>query len=242
MNPLLIAANMIVALMGVAFMAVAQRVPGRVPKFLTGFTGLALLVLAIMNLPGQTLSRVRPTEVAPPPSEPTTPQEPPPADTQEKIIYVGDLDALAQAISERMRPGGIEETEETTLLAERDPFMPASLSPDDSVLAKEPTTPVPEPPKVTAERTLPQESTAPSCTSFELLHGKSGGPEPSGCYAVGCAEGYALPMQLQGGAWSACEKYSRLPRLDSCYIITDHDGTQRSMRFINGSWKPGTCS
>lgn len=105
--------------------------------------------------------------------------------------------------------------------------------------------PATAPPKPARERTLPIEPTqgnAPSCTGFELLHGKSGGPEPDGCYAVGCQEGYALPMELVSGAWNACEKYSRLPRLDTCYIITDHDGSQRSMRFTKGSWKPGTCS
>lgn len=233
MNPLLIVANLIVALMGVALMALAQRVHGRIPKFVTGLAGLALLVLAVMDLPGKTLSQAKPTEVSTQAPAPVVPQELPSVDSQEKVIYIGDLDALAEAISDRLGLADPpQEEEEPQMEPEedsrpgRDPFQPI----DTTKLQPEP------------ERTIPQESDTPPCTGFELLHGKSGGPEPDGCYAVGCAEGYALPMQLQVGAWGACEKYRRLPRLKDCYIITDHDGTQRSMRFNKGSWNPGTCS
>ena len=127
--------------------------------------------------------------------------------------------------------------------AARDPFVQA-------VVALPPVDPTPTPTPVPAatpelptwERTLSEESEAPSCTAFVLVHGKGGGPEPDGCYAVGCQEGYALPMQLQNGAWNACANYSRLPRLKDCYQVTDKDGTQRSLRFVNGNWKPGTCT
>lgn len=104
-------------------------------------------------------------------------------------------------------------------------------------------TPAPTPAPPARERTLPQESEGtPICTGFKLLHGTAGGPEPDGCYAVGCREGIALPMQFVGGTWQACQSYTRLPRQGDCYFVADSDGTERAMRLVEDSWKQSDCT
>lgn len=236
MDPFLIAVNLIIALMGVAAMALSQRLPGRVAQTLTGLSGLALLLVAVMGVPGETLRRLNPPALPPEPPEETR-LDPATSDGQDQqVIYVGNLDALAQALVDRIHPGGgARDKAEDSRTAEtvQVPAVP-------EVSLPEPVVTTPEGP----ERTLPEEyeSDAPPCTDFKLLHTPSGGPEPDGCYAVGCKEGYALPMALVQGVWNTCQSYSRLLRQGDCYIITDKDGAERSMRFDNGVWKPGTCS
>lgn len=90
-------------------------------------------------------------------------------------------------------------------------------------------------------RTLPEESKGdahPLCTGFKLIHGQAGGPEPGGCHVVGCAQGYALPMQhLPSGGWGPCANPVRLERIDQCYVVPDADGTESGRTFNeDGSW------
>lgn len=101
-------------------------------------------------------------------------------------------------------------------------------------------TPAPTPAPPVRVRSLPPEVEEPAaCTNFKLLHGDSGGPEPDGCFAVGCAQGYAIPMFWAVGSWQACHSYTRLPRLNDCYFVVDSDGTERSMHMVDNQWKPG---
>lgn len=137
----------------------------------------------------------------------------------------------------------------------RDPFDHAQITVEDedgSTSTPEPVaqatpaptpspTPVPAPTR-TREYDLPVGAGGlPACSGSSLLHGEAGGPDADGCYAVGCQEGYAVPMRLIGGSWQGCTAYARLPRLGDCYFVVDHDGKERSMRFAKGEWKSGTC-
>lgn len=78
------------------------------------------------------------------------------------------------------------------------------------------------------------------CTRFTILHAGDG-PEPKGCYAVGCSEGHAVPMQHQNGVWSACASYTRLEEHNGCYKVTDQNGSTRWMAMESGAWKPKRC-
>lgn len=228
--------------------------------------GLSIAIMALMQIPGhwlESLKQAQDQEVATPLSDDDSSVDDDSSDEESvltwqddpgdenNIIVIGSPEKLREffrglvqeAQNQPVRTG--DDDCAPSLEAMRDPSQLAvvALPPDDPAPTPTPT-PVPaaKPNPPTWERTLPEESGAPSCTAFVLIHGKSGGPEPGGCYAVGCQEGYALPMQLQNGAWNACTNDSRLPRLKDCYQVTDQDGTQRSLRFVNGTWKPGTCT
>jgi len=114
MNDLLLAlTNVIVALVGVVLMALAQRIRTRGSKFLTGLAGLVLLIVAILNLPSQRLSRAKPTQIVPPTPEPAAAQPILDANPKEnQVIYVGSLEALADALAERLQRSPPEPTAE----------------------------------------------------------------------------------------------------------------------------------
>ena len=102
----------------------------------------------------------------------------------------------------------------------------------------EPPTPAPPPPKQVRGRTLPVEPADGNvhCSHFTLVHGASGGPGEGGCFAVGCTEGYALPMRFGVAGWEACKEPTRLEREGECYHFRDSDGSERSVRYRNGTW------
>ncbi|NQV89030.1 MAG: hypothetical protein HQ488_01790 [Parcubacteria group bacterium] len=120
---------------------------------------------------------------------------------------------------------------------ERDPFQVTVLEESSEPVV---VTPVMTHPRARI-RTLPEESkgdTHPLCTGFKLIHGQAGGPEPGGCHVVGCAQGYALPMQhLPSGGWGPCADPKRVERIDQCYVVPDADGTESGRTFSeDGSW------
>lgn len=79
------------------------------------------------------------------------------------------------------------------------------------------------------------------CTDFTLLHPSDKGPGPEDCYAVGCQEGYVAPMQLDGGVWAPCHSYARIPKRGSCFLITNKDGSKRSVAFVGNKWIDKNC-
>jgi hypothetical protein len=127
-----------------------------------------------------------------------------------------------------------------TVGAEEDPTpAPAPIAPEPTTSPLPTRDPFSAPAVITPERerTLPEEPTSgePACTGFTLLHGPSGGPGQGGCYAVGCKEGYALPMALTD-RWKSCDSPKRLERMGDCYYFYDADGSERSVRFANDAW------
>ena len=272
MDPFLFATNFLVAGIGTSIFLASIRINRRWLQGIVQTFGVILILAAALTLPSRAVQSINEDAEATAPTDDDSSalmaNEDGAVITDEEsgntVIITRDkslVELLRRAIQDQTQQAApataLDETDEEEFDSddrpERDPFGPAHIAVEDDVVEPTPTpapspeptpTPAPTPIPVPArERTLPQEDGGtPACTSFALLHGKSGGPEPDGCYAVGCQEGYALPMQLIGGAWNQCENYSRLPRLGNCYIVIDHDGTQRSMRFNKGSWKPGTCS
>lgn len=258
MNPVLIGVNVTAALMGLVLTLMAMDRYERLKKqkayvfwlwAIVAGMGLTILVAAAVGLPSKILERLKPLPVVETDEVQTPTQEPPPVAEQasDRVIYVGDLDALADAIVQRL---GLDPQSKEGLLIEedpgdgdkpeRDPFARPETVPEDSTPAKPASAPAAPPRR---ERTLPVNVDAkggPLCTGFTSLHGKSGGPDPEGCYAVGCAEGYALSMRWIDESWNICQNY--LPRIGDCYYVVDTDGSERSMHFKNGSWRPGTCS
>jgi hypothetical protein len=79
------------------------------------------------------------------------------------------------------------------------------------------------------------------CTGFTLLHGKAGGPEASGCFIVGCDEGYAVAMKWMETKWDRCPDQS-VTQDETCVSVTDKDGTAHSRRFKKGQWKKTKCT
>lgn len=215
-DPLLQALHFVFLILGLAIIYVGRRLLKRrhdvasVPAIVTLLVGFLFMFAGVSGFPGRTLKLIKAL-----------------AQNDLSAAYVQETpeDDLALLIeSELVTQTPVEvpvATPESTLVPAPEP---------------EPTKkPAPKPPE--RERTLPVESENPVCTRFVLIHGASGGPEPEGCFAVGCAEGYALPMHLNKINWISCPSYARLERKGDCYFVHDADGSERAMRFRKGEWK-----
>jgi len=185
------------------------------------FSGFLLLLLAFMEAPSGYLQAMQTSAVPEP-------------------IFQGTEEDVQEIISSAYKAG--QESARKEQVRRIKELVSISLPPDAPVPEAEPEPPVPIIPS--RERTLPDGMVVTPitlCARLESLHGKSGGPDADGCYAVGCDEGYALPMEQIDGSWQICRAHNRLPRLGDCYFVQDSDGTERSMRRTNNTWKSGVC-
>jgi hypothetical protein len=79
------------------------------------------------------------------------------------------------------------------------------------------------------------------CTKYTSLH-ITKGPEPDGCFIVGCQEGYAAPMVWKNKKWNPCEHRLRVSsRSQWCYNVIDHDGQKHTAEFVNNEWMLRHC-
>ena len=131
-----------------------------------------------------------------------------------------------------VRDGGMQQHPPS---AEQELVVVPRIAPDDIVQAPElesapAATPPPPPPE---PRT---------CTKFTMLHENKMGPEPSGCFVVGCSEGYAEAMVWKDGSWDSCEPYYRpAMKSDNCALVTDNDKSTHTATLKNGEWTLKRC-
>lgn len=163
------------------------------------------------------------------------------ADTDsEKIIVMGNKRELADFMRELIGGQETVSTEEapSDTLPALDTTTPSPLvSATPSPTPKSTPAPTPSPTPVVTPTPTPK-PVERECTAFTILHGSSGGPDPAGYYVVGCAEGYALPMNMRDGKWETCEQCA-LSQSTGCYRFRDANGNKRSLRYKNGTW--GSC-
>ena len=82
-------------------------------------------------------------------------------------------------------------------------------------------------------------TTAATCTKFTLLH-RGPGPEPEGCFIVGCKEGHAETRTWDNsqGGWIPCAAYDQPQQIGLSYVVLNKHGNPHASQFENGEWIP----
>ncbi len=114
-------------------------------------------------------------------------------------------------------------------------------NPEKAVVLIPPTPPVEQVVKPPSKASEPKKR--PACQDATLLHRNLGsgqlGPEPAGCYVLGCRDGTAVVWHLDG-AWVACPLYDKVYREGKCVKSQETDGSTTFASFTGGSWKLST--
>jgi hypothetical protein len=250
MDFILVVLNGVVAVLGVLIVAAGLKSDRVWKTLMLGLVGILLLFAAFFGLPASGLKLLKREMVALEVREQEDSDDSEYGDgsggedlenvaqaPDNQVVIVGDCDALVELLTTAnlySQEGAVSDDDSSW--PEYELEAPVSVQPTPT---QEPMEPAQAEPQL--ERSLPEEPQTgePKCSSPRLLHGASGGPGEGGCHAVGCAEGYVIPMRLMPDRWVACSNPKRLARFNDCYFFYDSDESEQSARLVDGAWR--TC-